>query len=244
MAVDAIWARQLQRPNFDATKRKLLRRTVASLLWSDLADSGCYRQMGASTAPGSRISAHKPCGLRLRMLTVPGGSGESQPGGSEALRAPPVPSNESDGPGGDGEPGRPPAGRFCALTRGGPPFLARPVAALAGLACRPASYRRARGARQTGRIMPLSCRPPQITDFCAWGWFYRFSRSLRKGSCKKQGACFTSIRRAIHIARPITPLWRDGLKLPRPIEVGAGTAMSFRGHATVRPSDPRSPPAR
>jgi hypothetical protein len=46
MAVDAVWARQLQRPNFDATQRKLLRRTVASLLCSDLADSGCYGQIG------------------------------------------------------------------------------------------------------------------------------------------------------------------------------------------------------
>jgi hypothetical protein len=36
--------------------------------------------------------------------------------------------------------------------RGGPLFLARPVAALAGLACRPASYRRARRARQAGPV--------------------------------------------------------------------------------------------
>ena len=36
-------------------------------------------------------------------------------------------------------------------SRGGPLFLARPVAALAGLACRPASYRRARRAPRPGR---------------------------------------------------------------------------------------------
>ena len=39
-------------------------------------------------------------------------------------------------------------GRSCAPPGAGALFLARPVAALAGLACRPASYRRARRARQ------------------------------------------------------------------------------------------------
>ena len=46
----------------------------------------------------------------------------------------------------------PTAGRSCAPPGAGRCFLARPVAALAGLACRPASYRRARRARQAGPV--------------------------------------------------------------------------------------------
>ncbi len=85
-----------------------------------------------------------------RGALAPGGSGESEPGGCEALRAPPAPSNESEGHGVAGEPGHAHSGAVLRPSRGGPLFLARPVAALAGLACRPASYRRARRARQAG----------------------------------------------------------------------------------------------
>ncbi len=102
------------------------------------------RQRAIEEICGSSLKAAK-VSHSTRGALAPGGSGESEQGGTEALRAPPVPSNESAGPGGAGEPGRAHTKRSC--SRGWRSFLARPVAALAGLECRPASYRRARRAR-------------------------------------------------------------------------------------------------
>jgi hypothetical protein len=111
------------------------------------------------------------------------------------LRAPPVPSNESDGPGGAGEPRHAQSGAVLRPSRGGPLFLERPVAALADLACRPASYRRARRAPRPGRPS-FSEKGSRIFD-CFLGLIVYILGSTRaeRASCLlgrgKQDACPT-----------------------------------------------------
>ena len=56
-------------------------------------------------------------------------------------RAPPVPHGENAGPGGAGEPRRVLRRTVSRPDRGGRTFFDKPVAALAGLACRPAIFR-------------------------------------------------------------------------------------------------------
>ena len=68
------------------------------------------------------------------------------------MRAPPVAHGENAGPGGAGEPRRAQRGTVSRPSRGGRLFFDRPVAALAGLACRPAIYRRAHRARQAAPV--------------------------------------------------------------------------------------------
>jgi hypothetical protein len=114
------------------------------------------------SSPKAAIISHS-----ARGALAPGGSKESEPGGSEALRAPPVPSSESDGPGGAGEPEPSHSGAVLRRFRGEPLFSERPMAALAMFACRPAPYKRARSARQAVPVFRTN-RCEQLTDLGTW----------------------------------------------------------------------------
>jgi hypothetical protein len=112
------------------------------------------------------------------------------------LRAPPVPSNESDGLGGAGELGPTHKRAVLRPSRGGSLFLARPVAALA---CRPAIGGLAGPGRQTQFLRE---REPHIS--LLWG-----------ASCRN--------RRPDESGAGILPAWtREAGRMPAPLSSRQG----------------------